>query len=121
MFGIGATVPPFFPTESQTAIDGQPTLHGIGSTRVQEDFTITNYIYAGTGGVDNTIVRDMAFSVWNAFLPLFMADLTLGGALAVGRYAEIARFSASGPRDATEAEGGRYCLIQFDVHAQNLI
>lgn len=120
MFGVGTDAPPFFEGES-TTIEGPPSWAGLGAKRIEEDYTIPCYIYVGIGGVDNRAVRASAFSVWDAFLPLVIADLTLGGALKGGRYAEITTLGAQGPKTPEEAQGGRYCLIRFSVHCRSLI
>lgn len=119
MFGIGSPMPPFFEGE-QTPIEGQPEWAGLGNIYLQEDFVVPCYIYAGAGGVDTSDIRATAFAIWDVFLPLLKADTSLGGALQMGRDAALGTFTVSGPRSAEEAQGGRYCLIRFDVHCQNL-
>lgn len=120
MFGVGADVPPFFETIA-TGVEGRPHWAGVGAKGVNEDFVIPCYIYLGKGAADNSTVRAAAFAIWDAFLVLLIADLSLGGALTGGRYAEIEDLNSSGPRTSSEAEGGRYCLITFNVHCTNLL
>lgn len=122
MFGVGIAAPPFFEAEAQSETQGNPQWVGLGNIYLEEDFAIPCYIYVGEGGTDNSTVRTKAFAIWDAFLPTLKttAGLTLGGALKQGRNADVSGFAIRGPRTAAEAEGGRYCLIQFSIHCQNL-
>ena len=119
MFGVGSETPPFLEGGQATNVDGVANRMAMGALDALEDYTIPGYIYIGQGGVDNSAVRADAFAVWDAFFDLFNADPTLGGAL--NDYANLARFSATGPRSAEEAQGGRYCLIQFWIRCQHQI
>lgn len=116
MFGISVQAPPFFEAEEQAAIQAFPQWVGIGPPFMDEDFIIPGYIYVGVGGTDYPAVRTRAFAIWDKFVPLIRADLTLGGTVYI---AEIPSLTARGPRSHEEAQGGRYCLIQFGIRGKD--
>jgi hypothetical protein len=66
-------------------------------------------------------VRLAAFVIWDAFITLFVADPTLGGALAGGHWADLTALRVSSPNRPEDAQGGRYCLIRFGVHCTSLL
>lgn len=121
MFGVGAAGPPFFDQEAaDTQVSGTPSWAGMPK-QAQEDYTVPQYIYVGIGGTDLRSARLLACQIWDAWFPLFLADLSLGGALRGRQGAELSSLTGSSPRSADEAAGGRYYLLQFPVRCQSLL
>lgn len=116
MFGVGTDRPP--EGGEGTAHTGAVTPKDLGARTMQEDYTVPCWIYVGGGGVNQSAMRVKAFEAWDAFLALFYADPTLGGA--VGPYpALIDQFTSESAKSPDEAAEGRYCLILFTVSVQN--
>jgi hypothetical protein len=115
MYTVGADRPPTEPQGTQA--DGSASWKGLGNLTVEENFGVPGYIYSATGGAQ-TACRLAAFAVWDAWFPLFRADLSLGGALSTFP-AGITNFRVEGPKSVEEAGDGRYCLILFTVQCEN--
>lgn len=117
MFVIGLDTPPP-DTSGDTA--GTRAWMGLGAKRVEDDYLIPCYVDVRVAGNVQKTARDAAVGIFNAFWPLFAADLTLGGALTGGRYAEIVNYIATARSVGTVAEPGRRQFIQFAVHCRSL-
>lgn len=118
MVGIGSEAPPFMATGQTNNVEGTPARIALGAIDVLEDYTIPGYVYVGQGGVNDSDVRAAAFAIWDSFFDGFNADPTLG---VLNIWAKVAKFIVNGPRTPEEAQGGRFCLIQFWIQCQNQI
>ena len=116
-FVIGLSDPPPQMAGDTTGTRG---FMGVGAQRLEEDYTVPCYIDIRVPGTVQKTARDIAVSVFDAFWPLIRADLTLGGALKGGRYAEITEVTHMASNVGTVAEPGRRHLIAFGVHCRNL-
>lgn len=108
------------PTMEAEAASGTDARVILGSTRVNEVFSIPCYIQTWTGGTDQSLSRNAAFVLWDAFVAWIVqpANATMGGALASGGYAEVTRIRV----EATPEENltsGRFCLISFEIQCKN--
>ena len=56
---------------------------------------------------------------FDAFVSFLRSDLSLGGALWSGYFAQITNHSMTETHDPAEAEEGRRCLISFSLHCKN--
>lgn len=116
MFAVGADRPPVSDSgEQSTGAGGILTL---GQAMVEERYGIPCWVYAASGGTQKEC-RDAVFTLWNAFIVLVRADLSLGGALQPGP-AQISQFRLEGPKTADEAGSGRYALLMFTVTCLHL-
>lgn len=117
MFVVGLTQPPPDPAGEAS---GTRSWAELGAGRLQEDYTIPCYIDVRVSGAVQKKARDQALALFDAFWQLLAADLTLGGVLAGGRYAEIINLTSTPTAVGTAAEEGRRQLVTFDVHCRNL-
>lgn len=117
MFVVGLSAPPPDPVGDTT---GTRSWASLGQMRLQEDYTIPCYIDVRVGEATQKQVRDLTASLFDPFWALLRADLTLGGVLGEGRYAEITDLTSTPSNVGTAAEQGRRQLVTFGVHCRNL-
>lgn len=93
----------------------------LGSGSVEEDFTIPCYIDTAISGIDEqSNARRKSLLVFDGVVDLIRSDLTLGGNLKRGRFAEITDILLIATRDEEEAATGRRSIVGFRVHCRNL-
>jgi len=92
----------------------------LGAQRVTEEFDIPFFIDSWRGGSDQSESRNAALLLFDAFVAFLRTDLTLGGALHAGRYAQISSTTMVQTPDAESAKNGRRCLIFFRVTCKNI-
>lgn len=117
MFVIGLSSPP---PDGAAETSGTRAWAALGAQRTQEDYTIPCYIDIRVAGKTQKTARDISESIFNTFWALLAADLTLGGALKGGRYAEITDFNCLPGNLGTVGEPGRRQFTTFGVHCRNL-
>lgn len=117
MFVIGLSAPP--PDVAGDTI-GTRMWEGLGARHLQEDYTIPCYIDVRVPGTTQKTARDLAESIFNPFWSAITADLTLGGALKGGRYAEITDLASTPSNVGEVGDPGRRQFIQFGVHCRSL-
>lgn len=91
----------------------------LGTGRVNETINLFCYVDCFQGGVeDQSITRRRAALIFDGVVDLIRADLTLGGALKNGRWAELEaiRLLPSRPEDVP---AGRRTVLSFTVVAHN--
>ena len=104
-----------------TAADETRQYMALGSGVVEEDFTIPCYIDVAISGIDEqTNARRKACLIFDGVVDFVRADLSLGGVLRRGRFAEITDILLIATRDEEEAATGRRSIIGFRVHCRNL-
>lgn len=91
----------------------------LGAGNVEEDFTIPCYIDVGVGGFEQAQARKVACAVFDGVVDLIRGDLTLGGLLHRGRFAELIDIQLVGTRDPEEAQAGRRSVLSFRLRARN--
>lgn len=117
MFVVGVTQPP---PDGAAETTGTRSWMGLGAKRLEEDYILPCYIDVRSPGRVQKTPRDIALSIFNTFWASIASDLTLGGALQGGRYAEIVDFITHAGTLGTVAEPGRRQLVMFGVHCRNL-
>lgn len=106
------------PGDETAAAQGTTVLLTLGAGRINEDYEIPCYIQTFAGGTNQAEARSAALVMWDAFQLWLAADRSLGGALAYGGYAQVARVNI----DATPVENtdsGRFCLLTFTIRCTN--
>lgn len=111
---IGAPHP-----EDATSMDQSRQYMALGASHVEEAFDVPCYIDVGVGGTDQGAARAIALSVFDGVVDLVRSDLTLGGNLLRGRFAELSDIKLVGTRDLSEAQAGRRCVLSFVVRCRN--
>jgi len=93
----------------------------LGAQHVNEDFSIPFYVAVAVGGNDQAAARNPAIATFDAICALIASDLSLGGALKNGRWAEIGPVTVTQtpPPSEGSAATGRWCVISASVHCLN--
>lgn len=91
----------------------------LGAQHIEETFEIPCYIDCGTGGDDQSESRNDAVAMFDAFVTFLRSDLTLGGALTNGRYAQLGSVQVDQTYNEGEAMQGRRTVISFSVVCRN--
>ena len=118
MFIIGLSQPPGDLNEPDPAITQAQHWAGLGQMRVDEDYLIPCCIDA-RGLCTQKEARDIAISVFDTFGGLFVADLTLAGALKSPGMAEVQGITHNQLPVGTASERAYRHLISFGVHCTN--
>lgn len=105
--------------DDATSADETRQYLALGSGSVEEAFDIPCYIDVGVGGLDQSVARKKACLVFDAFVDAIRADLTLGGNLKRGRFAQLTDITLVGTRDPDEAQQGRRSVLSFRVKCAN--
>jgi hypothetical protein len=112
---VGATAP-----GNQVAADETRTYLELGARKVNEEFFVPCFIGVQTGGTDLAIPRATALAIFDGIVSLIASDMTLGGALLNGRWAEISDIGfTQEPLAVTGAMDGRQVVLSFRVHCRN--
>lgn len=114
LFVVGRNAPDT--PEAEAGLDGFILLGGM---QMDEEFTVPCYIDCWAGGDDQATVRNAAIALFDAFVAFLKADLTLGGALKGGYYAELTSHTVIQTNDPDEAAAGRRCVITFSLHCKS--
>lgn len=105
--------------DSALAADETRQYLALGSGNVEEAFDIPCYIDVYVGGTDQSLARKAVCTVFDAVVDLVRSDLTLGGNLKRGRFAELTDIRLVGTRDVEEAQSGRRSVLSFVVRCRN--
>lgn len=114
MLFVGATDP-----QNGVATQGTRNYLELGGRKVNEEFFIPCYIDSSVGDTNQAAARNIALAVYDGVVHLIASDLTLGGALLNGRWAEITDIQMVMTETEAEADDGRRCVITFKVHCLN--
>ncbi len=92
----------------------------LGSGIVEENFMIPCYIDVEIVGIDEqTNARRKACLIFDGVVDLIRSDLTLGGNLKRGRFAELGDIRLIATAGDVEAASGRRSILTFVVRARN--
>ena len=106
--------------EDATAADGLRNYFALGSGGFEEEFEVPCYIDVGVAGpLEQGTARRSALLVFDGCVDAIRADLTLGGLLKKGRWAEIPTSQLVATRDEQEATKGRRSILSFRVKCRN--
>lgn len=114
LFCIGAN----FPTATDAG-EGLRAYVEIGGQGVEEDFNVPWYAACGRADGNQKLTRDAAIAVYDQVCTLLAADLSLGGLLRDGRWAEIGPLSATATKIQASNGTVRWFVISSTVHAMN--
>lgn len=94
----------------------------LGAGRSEESYAIPCYISVSRPGPAQKPARDAALALFDALAHFIQADLTLGGVLLAGRYAQLAQVTLTQTLDESDTGGGafRTAYVTFDIHCTNL-
>lgn len=93
----------------------------LGAGRAEEAYTIPCFISVMRPGPAQKPARDAALALFDAFAHFIQADLTLGGVLLQGRYAQLSQVTLTQTLDENDTGGGafRTAFMTFDLHCTN--
>lgn len=100
------------------AEDGTRKYVELGPNGVDEDYNVPCYILTFRGDTNQAAARAQALSIFDGFVKMVAQDMTLGGNLLSGRWAEIVDIQIV-QTDPDQANDGRCCVIAFKVHCVN--
>jgi hypothetical protein len=93
----------------------------LGAGRSEESYIIPCFISVSRPGPAQKPARDAAIALFDAVAHFVQADLTLGGVLLQGRYAQISQVTLTQTLDENDTGGGAYraAWVSFDIHCTN--
>lgn len=106
------------PDDATTADETRQYLT-LGAGNVEETFKIPCYIDVSVGGTDQSLARKPVLVIFDGVVDLIRADLTLGGNLKRGRFAQLTDIMLVGTRDVETATAGRRSTLSFSVVCAN--
>lgn len=94
----------------------------LGAGRSEESYSIPCYISVTRPGPTQKPARDAALALFDAVAHFLQGDLTLGGVLLAGRYAQLSTVTLTQTLDEGDTGGGavRSAFVAFDIHCTNL-
>lgn len=109
------------PDNAETGSGGRQFMV-LGAQRSSEEYSIPCYISVNRQGPAQKPARDAAIALFDAFAHFVQTDLTLGGVLLSGRFANIDQVTLNQTENEGDSGGGalRDAWLMFDIHCTNL-
>jgi len=116
MVYIGRTDP-----DNANAATGSRQFIVLGAGRSQEDYIIPCFISVNRPGPAQKPARDAALALFDVIAHFVQLDLTLGGVLTQGRFANISELTLTQTRDDADTAGGamQVAWVMFGIHCTN--
>jgi hypothetical protein len=106
--------------DDATAGTGSRQYLALGAAHVEEDFVIPCYIDVEVEGIDEqSTARRKVCLIFDGVVDLVRSDLTLGGNLLRGRYAQLENIRLLATAGDLEAATGRRSILSFDLSCKN--